>query len=222
VVVVLACLAAWFFSPKGETQTYAILYHLILALHCQVLHIKCKLLTSAQDLAKLPHSLIRELLPYVGYVSRSIFTQWQPYPFFSDLESWLKGLYLQDHLSNYLPCTIASSHRTTTRRPERLCSTWELKNDRYQEGIASMTVIFGRWKAGRKTLMIGLNSMRVYWYGLGDTIQFFSHMDLFDPDCLKCVALQMLPGSSKERIWIKSPIYISFKHTHYSLLNDRR
>jgi hypothetical protein len=26
VIVVLACLAGWFFSPKGETQTYA---HLI-------------------------------------------------------------------------------------------------------------------------------------------------------------------------------------------------
>jgi hypothetical protein len=26
VVVVIACLAGWFFAPKGETQTYAILY----------------------------------------------------------------------------------------------------------------------------------------------------------------------------------------------------
>ena len=80
VIVVLASVAAWLFSPKGETQTYDpsplyLLYRLLI-LFCN------NWLMSPQSLAKLPHPLVRELLPHVG---------------------------------DYLPSTMAPSHRATNR-----------------------------------------------------------------------------------------------------------
>ncbi|TVY83768.1 hypothetical protein LSUE1_G000738 [Lachnellula suecica] len=64
VVVVLACLAAWVLSPKGETQTYALSAALI---------VRESLLIALQNLAKLIDPLVRKLLPNVGhYIPRAM------------------------------------------------------------------------------------------------------------------------------------------------------
>ena len=76
-VVVLACVAAWFFSPKGETQTYATPYPLELV-QWFISDIESSLkvgidpLTLLQNLAKLPHPIVRKLLYHVGYVVSSL------------------------------------------------------------------------------------------------------------------------------------------------------
>lgn len=71
VVVVLASVAGWFLSPKGETQTYVPStcdYGLPFVVIADIIEDRANYLL--QDLAKLLDPLLRQLLPNVGCVQQ--------------------------------------------------------------------------------------------------------------------------------------------------------
>jgi hypothetical protein len=109
VVVLLACGAAWFFSPKGETQTYA------------------------PFLSRVPNGcpdsvrIEPELTICRIWRSSLILSFASCYIMWGMILLPLHSQNSSDSYSYHFSCTMASTHRTSTQRPQSRCDTRELR-----------------------------------------------------------------------------------------------